>query len=249
MMIPATDQPTPKVAKQDGLHIESLVCGYGRQQVLNGVSIDVNAGEVVALLGHNGAGKTSLLRAVMGMIPVRSGAIEIFGRSLTRLPTAERVRAGLAYSPSEAGVFAQLSVNDNLGLGAYTASDRVENRNRLGHILSLFPVLADRPRAVGGTLSGGQQRMLSIGIALMSNPRILLLDEPSLGLAPVVVQAVLSLVKNLTETDALGVLLVEQNVRAALAIADRAVFLRQGSIVLAESATAALARGTWWDLF
>lgn len=178
-----------------------------------------------------------------------SGTITFEGHRRTRRSTSDSVRNGISFTPAEAPIFRDLTVAENLQLGAFTTGDAEAKPHRLERVHQLFPVLADRAGETAGKFSGGQQRMLAIGIALMSAPRLMLLDEPSLGIAPSVVTDLFKRIRELCDEEGLSVLLVEQNVRAALSIADRAAFLRSGAIILEEPAEASLARDHWWDLF
>jgi branched-chain amino acid transport system ATP-binding protein len=221
------------------LKVDRLISRYGRIEALHGVSLEVAAGEIVTLVGSNGAGKTTLLRAISGVQPIAGGHIVFDGVDIGALAAHLRVARGIAQVPEGRQVFAPLSVDDNLRLGAFRRK-AADGPAALDRIYALFPALAEhRDRAAGG-LSGGQQQMLAIGRALMSGPRLLLLDEPSMGLAPVLVDQILDTVVALRR-DGVTILLVEQNVSAALAIADRAYVLETGRIVLA-GASAALAR-------
>ncbi len=212
------------------LAVDGVTCRYGRIEVLHGVSLNVARGEVVALVGSNGAGKTTLMRAISGILPAAAGAIAFDGEAIDRLPAHVRVARGIAQVPEARQVFAPLSVEDNLRLGAYRR--RAPTRRAPStRVFALFPVLAERRASAAGTLSGGQQQMLAIARALMSDPQMLLLDEPSMGLAPVLVDRILDTIVAL-RTDGMTILLVEQNVNAALAIADRAYVLETGRIVL-----------------
>lgn len=231
------------------LEVSGLDVNYGKRQVIFGLSLQVRAGEVVALLGHNGAGKTTLLKAIFGLIRPRAGSVRFGGEEAARRNNADTVKAGLSFTPAEAAVFRDLSVRDNLELGAFSVASRVLRQERVDTVTRLFPALRDRQRQVAGTLSGGQQRMLSIGMALMSGPKMMLLDEPSLGLTPALAQQMLEEVRRLATDEGLAILLVEQNVRAALRVAGRAYFMRMGRILLEESAEVMLARDKWWDLF
>jgi branched-chain amino acid transport system ATP-binding protein len=221
------------------LSVEGLRSGYGRIETLHGVSIDVAAGEIVSLLGANGAGKTTLLRAISGVQPISGGRIRFEGRELDGLPAHRRVALGIAQVPEGRQVFAPLSVEDNLKLGAWTRRD-ASLAAELAMMYELFPLLAARRHASAGMLSGGEQQMLAISRALMAKPRLLLLDEPSMGLAPMLVEQILDTVRRLKQTG-LTVLLVEQNARAALAIADRGYVVETGRIVASGRAVELLA--------
>jgi branched-chain amino acid transport system ATP-binding protein len=212
------------------LSVENLRSGYGRIEALHDVSLEVAAGEVVALVGANGAGKSTLLRAISGVQPISAGRIRYQGRAIERLPAHRRVALGIAQVPEGRQLFAPLSVEDNLRLGAWT--QRVADLEAaLAPVFALFPMLQQLRRAAAGTLSGGQQQMLAVGRALMAKPRLLLLDEPSMGLAPMLVEQILQAVVALRRSG-LTVLLVEQNARAALTIADRGYVVETGRITL-----------------
>jgi branched-chain amino acid transport system ATP-binding protein len=234
------------------LAVRDLCAGYGRKQVVFDVCFHVDAGEVVAILGHNGAGKTTTLKAVFGSLPPTSGSVAYLGEDLPEHPsTARNVHRGMSLIPSERYVFQDLTVLDNLRLGALTVSDAGARQERLELVHSLFPVLKERAGMRADTLSGGQQRMVSLGIALMSMPRLLMLDEPSLGLAPTLVERILSTVQQLAAEQGLGVVLVEQNVQYALSVAKRVYVMRSGRIIMEESSQALRAMGheKWWELF
>ncbi|HZD88850.1 MAG TPA: ABC transporter ATP-binding protein [Pseudolabrys sp.] len=211
------------------LEIEDVVSRYGRVEALHGVSLEVAAGEIVTLIGNNGAGKTTLMRVISGVQPKARGRLRFDGEDIERLPAHARVAVGIAQVPEGRQVFAPLSVEDNLRLGAYRRS--AGKGDALARVYDLFPVLKERRASAAGNLSGGQQQMLAMGRALMSDPRLLLLDEPSMGLAPALVDQILDAVMTLRNTG-VTILLVEQNVVAALAIADRAYVIETGRIVL-----------------
>ena len=213
------------------LHVENLDVYYGAVHALKGVSIRVEAGEIVTLIGANGAGKTTLLRTISGIVPARGGRITFEGRDITKLPAHEIVGLGVSQSPEGRMVFANLSVEDNLELGAYRRRDRDGIKQDREKVFQLFPRLRERRRQLSGTLSGGEQQMLAMGRALMSRPRLLLLDEPSLGIAPLLVRDIF---RNIVEINRRGstVLLVEQNARMALGIARRGYVLETGRVVL-----------------
>ncbi len=212
------------------LSIENVKSAYGRIEVLHGVTLHVGTGEIVTLIGAKGAGKTTLLHAISGVQPITGGAIRFDGEPIEKRPAHERVALGIAQVPEGRQVFAPLSVLDNLKLGAWSCRD-ADWQPTLRRICALFPMLDAILHAPAGTLSGGQQQMLAIGRALMAKPRLLLLDEPSMGLAPNLVDQLLAVIRALRD-DSLTILLVEQNARAALAIADRAYVLETGRVTL-----------------
>ncbi len=221
------------------LSVENLRSGYGRIEALHGVSIEVAEGEIVALVGANGAGKTTLLRAISGVQPISAGRILFEGRPIERLPAHVRVALGIAQVPEGRQVFAPLSVEDNLRLGAWTRPS-AEFEAARDAVFALFPMLAEKRHAFAGGLSGGQQQMLAVGRALMAKPRLLLLDEPSMGLAPILVDQIIASVAGLKRAG-LTVLLVEQNARAALAIADRGYVVETGRVTASGRAADLLA--------
>ena len=223
---------TTTLLKVDGLH-----AGYGRAEVLSGVSLQAAAGSVVAVVGPNGAGKSTLLNALMGVLPSR-GEIAFDGEPVQRLSLEQRVQRGIALVPETRALFSTMPVADNLLLGGYRQrrTPRAEQSARLDEIYTLFPRLHERQAQAAGTLSGGERQMLAIGRALMGSPRLLMLDEPSLGLAPLVVKEIFRIIERLRETGA-TILLIEQNARAAMAVADHAYVLETGAIALSGPAS------------
>lgn len=220
------------------LRVEALRSGYGRIEAVKGVDLEVSSGEIVALIGANGAGKTTLLRAISGVQPVTAGRILFEGAPIEGLAAHARVALGIVQVPEGRQVFAPLTVEDNLRLGAFRRG-RAETETTLGEVYALFPVLAEKRHEPAGRLSGGQQQMLAVGRAMMARPRLLLLDEPSMGLAPLLVDQILEAVVRL-RARGMTVLLVEQNASAALAIADRAYVLVTGRIAHAGTGRALL---------
>ncbi len=215
------------------LMVRNLDVFYGAIHALRRVTLHVDAGEIVALVGANGAGKTTMLATISGILRPRQGSVRLGERELTHLAPEAVVAAGLSHVPEGRRVFRPLSVEDNLRLGAYRRrAQRQAIAEDLERIYAMFPILRERRRQPAGTLSGGEQQMLAMGRALMARPRVLLLDEPSMGLAPLVVQEILNHIQNLRQKAGLTVLVVEQNARAALAIADRGYVLENGRIVL-----------------
>ena len=217
-----------------------MEAGYGDVTAVRAVSLEVRAGEIVALIGSNGAGKTTTLRAISGLLPLRQGTVELDGRRISGLGSAAIVAAGIAHVPEGRQLFPTMTVQENLELGARTAEGRARRGETLAHVFELFPRLSERQRQLAGTLSGGEQQMVAIGRALMARPRLLMLDEPSLGLAPVVVGSIFA---NLTAINrgGLTILLVEQNVLRALRLSHRAYVLENGTITLAGASATLLA--------
>lgn len=226
-----------------------ITAGYGKRRVLSDVSVHVAPGEIVGVLGHNGAGKTTLLKTLMRIVPLSAGEIEFLGDTVNRVSSVQMVRRGMSITPAETPIFRDLTVEQNLELGASGVKDKAEIRRRIEEVIGVFPVLGERRSAIAGRFSGGQQRQLSLGIALMAHPKIMLLDEPSLGISPAVVEATFHTIRELAQERSMSVLVVEQNVKAVTAIADRVYILRHGSIVLEESGAEAQQRDVWWDLF
>ncbi len=215
------------------LEVEGLIGGYGFVTVLRDISLSTGRGEIVTVVGANGAGKSTLLKMISGLIPSAAGRIRFDGKEIGRKPAHEIVRLGVSLVPEGRQLFAELNVQDNLALGAYSWSRSARSMAReLGRVHDMFPILKERSSQLAGTLSGGEQQMLAIGRALMARPRLLLLDEPSLGLAPKMVRTIFDTIARLKEAD-LGILLVEQNARAALAMADRAYALETGKVIAA----------------
>jgi branched-chain amino acid transport system ATP-binding protein len=212
------------------LELEGVHLAYGRIEALHGIDLTVDEGEVVALIGANGAGKTSTMRAVSGLRAVFRGRITFAGEDITRLRADQRVRRGLCLAPEGRGIFPGMTVLENLDMGAYTRTDRAATAEDLDRVHSLFPRLAERRRQAAGTLSGGEQQMLAIGRALMARPKLLLLDEPSMGLAPMLIQQIFTIIAEIAEQGT-PILLVEQNAQQALSRAHRAYVMETGRIV------------------
>jgi len=215
--------------------VRGLTAGYGAVEVLHGIDLDVEDGEIVVILGANGAGKTTTMRAVSGMI-ARTGTVELSGVDIARTGAEKLVRLGIAHVPQGRGTFAELSVIDNLRTGAYSRTSRAEVDADIDRWFGVFPRLAERRDQRAGSLSGGEQQMLAIARALMSRPRLLLCDEPSLGLAPLITQEVFDVLRRLNSEDGLSVLLVEQNANLALRVASRVYLLETGTVVASGTA-------------
>ena len=213
------------------LEVTAISVAYGDVRVLHRVSLRVEAGEIVSLLGANGAGKTTTLRAISGLIPVQEGTVTFDGRPLTGLSPSRIVERGIAHVPEGRQLFTNMTVEENLEMGAYLPQAKAARAETLARVLELFPRLGERRRQVAGTLSGGEQQMVAIGRALMSRPRLLVLDEPSLGLAPIVVKSIFETVKRIN-ADGTTVLLVEQNLAESLRLSDRGYVLETGHIAM-----------------
>ena len=213
------------------LKIENLETYYGKVAALNGISFEVGERQVVTLLGSNGAGKSTTLRTISGLIPASVGKITFCGEDITNMPAHEIVKRGLIHLPEGRRIFKDLTVTENLELGAYTTKDRNERNRRMNSVFERFPILGQRRKQHGGTLSGGEQQMLAFGRGLMTEPKLLLLDEPSMGIAPLIVRDITNIIKSLHD-DGTTILLVEQNAKMALGLADYGYVLDTGSIVL-----------------
>jgi branched-chain amino acid transport system ATP-binding protein len=221
------------------LEVRRLEVRYGGIRAVKAIDLRVEQGEFVCLIGANGAGKTTTLKAICGLVPAAAGTIAYAGRPSAGVPAFRLARAGLVMVPEGRGIFGQLTVEENLAMGAYARTDAHGVRSDVDRAYSLFPRLRERRRQVAGTLSGGEQQMLAIGRALMSRPKLLLLDEPGMGLAPIAAQAVFATIRQIA-SDGVTVLLVEQNARAALELAGRAYVMESGAIVLSGEAKALL---------
>jgi len=217
------------------LKLDKVDAGYRTFQALFGASLEVNAGEAVAVIGPNGAGKTTMMRVISGLIPARAGTMVMEGTDLVATPPYQIVELGIAHVPENRRLFPGMSVEDNLRMGAYIPAARAKFEERLAFVYDLFPRMKERRNQLAGTMSGGEQQMCAIGRALMSEPKLLLLDEPSAGLAPVIVQRIFELVSQIRE-QGLTVLIVEQNVQQVLRVVDRAYVLEAGSIRMSGSA-------------
>jgi branched-chain amino acid transport system ATP-binding protein len=218
------------------LKLDNIAAYYGNIQALKGISMDVSEGEIITLIGANGAGKSTTLMSICGIVPPRSGQILFMGKAIHTLSPNEIVAMGISQVPEGRRIFPYLTVMENLDLGAFLRKDRNEINKDLEYILDLFPILAERRSQPGGTLSGGEQQMLAVGRALMARPRLLLLDEPSLGLAPMVVKQIFEILTKINTENQTTIFLVEQNANLALQIAHRGYVMENGQITLADTA-------------
>jgi branched-chain amino acid transport system ATP-binding protein len=221
------------------LELHDVHAYYGNIRALKGVSLSVARGEIVTLIGSNGAGKTTTLRTVLGTVRALRGTVTFAGQRIDRIPTHRIARLGIAQSPEGRRIFAPMTVLENLELGAFSRADRAAVPGDLEHVLTLFPRLRDRLQQKGGTLSGGEQQMLAMGRALMARPAMLLLDEPSMGLSPILVETIFGIIRSINQLGT-TILLVEQNARMALRVANRGYVIQTGRIVLQDAASALL---------
>ena len=223
------------------LKLDNIKTYYGNIQALKGISLEVKKGEIICLIGANGAGKSTTLMSISGIEPPRSGSIFLDGIDITGMPAHQIVTMGLSQVPEGRRIFPQLSVLENLDMGAYLRKDKEEQKRDLEYVFDLFPILSQRRNQSGGTLSGGEQQMLAISRALMAKPRILLMDEPSLGLAPIIVQQIFGIITRINKEQGTTIFLVEQNANQALKIADRGYVLQTGMIVKSDTSSALMA--------
>ncbi|MDD2573751.1 MAG: ABC transporter ATP-binding protein [Bacillota bacterium] len=213
------------------LSLKNLETRYGQIYALKGISLDIREGEIVTLLGSNGAGKSTTLKTISSLVPACGGKVEFYGKDITNAPPHSIVEMGVIHVPEGRRIFKELNVTENLELASFTLKDDAERKRRIENVFELFPVLAERRKQMGGLLSGGEQQMLAIGRALMPDPKIVLLDEPSMGLAPIIVQGIMDIIKTINDRGT-TILLVEQNAKVALKLADRGYVLETGEIVM-----------------
>jgi len=232
-----------------GLSLEQVFLAYGNKVVVRGISLGIQEHEIVTLLGHNGAGKTTTLKGIMGLIRPLRGKIHFYGEDKTEWPAKENVSKGISYVPQGMGLFPDLTVAYNLELASYTVHDPGEVDTGYEEIFRLFPILKERAWQIAGTLSGGQQRMLSVAMALMTKPKLLMMDEPSLGLAPLLVEQLMETVQTINRRMGTAIFLVEQNVKQALKVAARAYIMKVGDIILSETTAALRDKEQLWELF
>lgn len=216
----------------DILDVNDLNVYYGGIHAIKNISFNIKKGEIVSLIGANGAGKTSTLHAISGLVPIKSGEISLNGENVTNIEAHKLVSLGMAHVPEGRRIFTELTVLENLEMGAYTRNDTEQIKEDINHMFTLFPRLAERKKQLAGTMSGGEQQMLAMARALMSSPSLLLLDEPSMGLAPLLVQEIFNIIERINKEENVTILLVEQNANMALSIADRGYVLETGKIIL-----------------
>jgi len=223
------------------LELRNIHTYYGNIHALKGISLEIKDGEIITLIGANGAGKSSTLMSICGVVPPRSGEILFKGESITQKSADQIVAMGVCQVPEGRHIFPQLTVQENLDLGAFLRTDKVEIKRDLAYVFSLFPILAERRSQAGGTLSGGEQQMLAMSRALMARPQLLLLDEPSMGLAPLIIRQIFEIIRKINQEHGTTIFLVEQNANQALHIADRGYVIENGAITISDSAKNLLA--------
>jgi branched-chain amino acid transport system ATP-binding protein len=223
------------------LEVKNIKTYYGNIQALKGISIEIAEGEIITLIGANGAGKTTTLMSISGIVPPRSGEIFFLGKKIQNLPPNQIVELGISQVPEGRRIFPYLTVAENLDMGAFLRNDTVEIKKDVAYVYDLFPILAQRRNQTGGTLSGGEQQMLAVARALMARPRLLLLDEPSLGLAPLIVRQIFEIIKKINEENKTTIFLVEQNANLALKVAHRGYVMENGLITLSDTSQNLLA--------
>ena len=218
------------------LELRNVSAAYGNIQVLHNIDLHIDSGEIITLIGANGAGKSTTLMAISGIVPVRSGKILFQGENINKLPPEKLVAMGICQVPEGRHIFPELTVQENLDMGAFLRNDHKAVKEDLDYVFSLFPILADRRNQDGGTLSGGEQQMLAMSRALMARPKLLLLDEPSMGLAPLIIKQIFEIVKKINKDHNTTIFLVEQNANQALHVADRGYVIENGNIIIGDNA-------------
>jgi len=231
------------------LQVTGLEAGYREKQVLYGISLTIADQEIVSLIGHNGAGKSTALKSIVGLIPPRRGQILFSDEDLTSAPPSLKLARGIYHLPQEYFLFNDLTVRENLEVSSFTMSGQSLFESRLGKVFDYFPVLGARKNQLAGTLSGGERRMLGIGMGLLRQPKLLMLDEPSSGLSPVLFQKVAGIIQDINREMGTAVLLVEQNVKVAFKLSKRVFVMKAGRMILEETGEKLLQRGQWWELF
>ncbi len=231
------------------LAVKNLEAGYGKKQILYDISLSILPGEIAGLIGHNGAGKSTALQSIFGLLTPYGGQVLYMNRDVTFASPASKLDAGIYHLPQENFMFSDLTVIDNLEMSFFTMKDRSTFESRLNEVYNFFPVLRDRKNQLAGTLSGGERRMLGIGMGLLRKPKLLMLDEPSSGLSPIAFQNVARMIQEINSSLRTAVLLVEQNVKIAFKLSKRVYVMKAGHIILEETGVELLKRNEWWDLF
>jgi branched-chain amino acid transport system ATP-binding protein len=231
------------------LEIKDLESGYGKTQVLYGISLAIQEREIVGLIGHNGAGKSTILKSIFGLLKPYQGHVLYMSQDITSQSPTTNIDQGICLIPQDQFIFNDLTVRDNLEISIFTMRDKSNLDSRFEAIYKLFPILEDRRNQLGGTLSGGERRILSIGMGLLRQPKLMMLDEPSSGLSPIITQHVAEVIQEINSTLATSVLLVEQNVKMAFKLSKRVYVIKAGRIILEETGDKLLEREVWWDLF
>jgi branched-chain amino acid transport system ATP-binding protein len=231
------------------LDVKNLEAGYGKKQVLYDISLQVNEKEIVGMIGHNGAGKSTVFKAIFGMLPPLKGRITYMGRDVTFAPPEIKLDGGIYHIPQDQFIFSDLPVKDNLEISYFTMKDKSRYEARLEEVYQFFPIVKSRLNQLAGTLSGGERRILSIAMGLLRQPKLLMLDEPSSGLSPVAFQNVAGIIHKINDSLGTAILLVEQNVKVAFRLSRRVYVMKAGRMILEETGEKLLQRKEWWDLF
>jgi branched-chain amino acid transport system ATP-binding protein len=231
------------------LDVKNLEAGYGKKQVLYNISLQVNEKEIVGMIGHNGAGKSTVFKAIFGMLPPSKGRITYMGRDVTFAPPEIKLDGGIYHIPQDQFIFSDLAVKDNLEISYFTMKDKSRYEARLEEVYQFFPIVKSRLNQLAGTLSGGERRILSIAMGLLRQPKLLMLDEPSSGLSPVAFQNVAGIIRKINDSLGTAILLVEQNVKVAFKLSRRIYVMKAGRMILEEAGEKLLQRKEWWDLF
>jgi len=231
------------------LDVKNLEAGYGRKQILYDIALSIHEREIIGLIGHNGAGKSTALRSIFGLLTPQRGQVFFMNQDVTFDPPAAKLDAGIYHLPQENFLFNDLMVIDNLEMSFFTMKDPLAFASRLDEVYKFFPVLGNRKNQLAGTLSGGERRMLGIGMGLLRRPKLLMLDEPSSGLSPVAFQNVAKIIQEINRSLGTAVILVEQNVKVAFKLSQRVYVMKAGHIILEETGAKLLERNEWWDLF
>lgn len=231
------------------LEVKNLDGGYGKKQILYDISLCVNEGEIIGLIGHNGAGKSTTLKCIFGLLVPSNGKVNYMNRDVTRESPSKKLMGGMYYVPQDNYLFNDLTVNDNLEMSSFLIKDQIDFEDKVKDVYDYFPRLSERQKQRAGTLSGGERRMLGIGMGLLRNPKLLMLDEPSSGLSPVIFQNVVNIIQRINKERKMSILIIEQNVKAAFKMSSRVYVMKAGRILLEETGENLLKRQEWWDLF